>query len=898
MKGLIKVLLFLMVLLNILMLITASAVVDSEGVVVFHYHRHDDDYEGWELWIWTPNQEGRAHQFEAGDQLGAKVQLKVSDLDLNGATEIGFIVRKGDWEAKDVELDRFIDLTKMENGRLEAFLVEGDETIYEHESDIDLSPNLTTATFTSLTEIELTSSINFQDTEEVVVRNQWVEELEIKDVIFQGAKTFKVVLEEEIDLTESYLISKQGYKSAIPITLLGLFDSKIFHDAFYYEGNDLGFTYTQEATSFRLWAPTASQVVLKLYEEGSGANLIEAVQTQRDVQGTWTVTVPGDLNLIYYTYEVTVEGRTKEAVDPYARAVGVNGKRGMVIDLETTNPSNWSRENQPNFSGNPTDALIYELHMRDWSTHESSGITQVGKFLQFTEPGAIDHLTNLGVTHLHLLPVFDFVSVDETNLEEPQFNWGYDPLHYNVPEGSYATDPTRGEVRINEFKEMVHALNEKGIRVVMDVVYNHTGPTADSDFNKIVPGYYYRQDEFGHFSDGSGCGNETASDRGMMRRFIVDSVVYWATEYHIDGFRFDLMALHDIETMNEVRAALDKIDPSIVVYGEGWDAGGSALDPELAASKVNAAKVPGIAMFNDDLRDGVKGSVFVEDEAGFVNGNFSFASRVKFGIVGAVRHSQIDYELVARAGGSSLPWALEAAQSVNYVSAHDNHTLFDKLRLTLPDADLSTLKAMQKQANAIVLTAQGIPFLHAGVEMMRTKDFDENSYQSSDEINQLNWNWLDEHQDVFEYYQGLVALRGAHPAFRMSSQADIEEHLTFIDEVADGVIAFHLSNHANEDPASDIVVIHNATDKNQSVTLPKSGAWDLVVNGETAGVDPLEVIKGKAVTVTPHASFVLVANQIQEKNKNWLPTLIGIGAIVTITGVIAISYKKKIKNAQ
>ena len=541
-------------------------------------------------------------------------------------------------------------------------------------------------------------------------------------LVDQTGSTIVVLLKEDINLENSYTISKEGFKDAVEVSYTGLFDSEEFHDAFYYDGDDLGFTYSKDNTSFRVWAPTASKVILNLYEAGSGDNLIEKIDMTRDVKGTWVAEVSGDLNLTYYTYEVTVGNQTNEAVDPYARAVGVNGNRAMVVDLDLTDPENWAEDVAPEFSGNPTDAIIYELHMRDWSTHESSGLENVGKFLQFTEEGGTDHLTDLGITHLHLLPAFDHRSIDETNLDEAQFNWGYDPQNYNVPEGSYSTDPENGEVRINEFKQMVQSLHQNGVRVVMDVVYNHTGATADSDFNKIVPGYYYRQTTDGGFSNGSGCGNETASDRSMMRKFMIDSVTYWATEYNIDGFRFDLMALHDIDTINEIRNALTEIDPTIITYGEGWDAGGSALKPTEAALKIYASQMPGVAMFSDDIRDGIKGSVFNAEEPGFVNGQFTFDERVKFGIVGATEHSQIDYNRVALAGGASGPWATEAAQSINYVSAHDNNTLYDKLIATLPDADEETIKLMQKQANAIILTAQGVPFLHAGVEMMRTKD--------------------------------------------------------------------------------------------------------------------------------------------------------------------------------
>lgn len=880
----------------------ASLVTDEEAEVqVFvHYRRYDEKYKKWNIWGWIDGQEGISYSFDEEDDYGKIFKVNLKDLD--AANQFGLIMRKGDWETRDIDQDRFIDISKAVDGQLHVYLLEGDSTIYYNEADVDLTPRLASSTFKSLNKLTLTTSAPFEikndKSEGVEVHDSQGNIVELDQVMVDSAtSTLVVLLKDEIKLEDSYTISKEGFKEAIEVSYTGLFDSEEFNDAFYYEGDDLGVTYSKEATSFRVWAPTASKVVLKLYEEGSGDNLIKDVDMVKDVKGTWIVKVEGDLNLTYYTYEVSVSNQTNEAVDPYARAVGVNGERAMVVDLDLADPKNWVKDESPEFSGNPTDAVIYELHMRDLSSHFSSGIKNVGKYLQFTENGTtspeglatgVDHLVELGITHLHLLPAFDHRSIDETKLDEPQFNWGYDPQHYNVPEGSYSTDPDHGEVRINEYKQMVQSLHENGIRVVMDVVYNHTGATADSDFNKIVPGYYYRQNATGGFSNGSACGNETASDRGMMRKFIIDSVKYWATEYNIDGFRFDLMALHDIETMNEVREALNEIDPTIMVYGEGWDAGGSALAQNEAALKMYASQMPGIAMFSDDIRDGVKGSVFNAEEPGFVNGKLTFDERVKFGIVGATKHSDIDYSRVELAGGSRGPWATEAAQSINYVSAHDNNTLYDKLVATLPEADEDTIRLMQKQANAIVLTAQGVPFLHAGVEMMRTKDGDHNSYNASDEVNQIDWTWKSDNQDVFEYYQGLIDLRAAHPAFRMSAQEDIEANLSFFEYIPAGVIAFNLANNANGDSASDISVIHNATDSEQVITLPKSADWKLVANGEVAGTDVIEVVKGDSVTVTPHSSYVLlVDNSISTENESNQVLLIAGAALVVIAGTVA-----------
>ncbi len=882
---------------------------EADMQLYIHYRRYDESYKGWNIWGWLEGGEGLAYDFDTEDDYGVVSQINLKDIkDVN---KFGIIVRKGEWEAKDVDNDRFIDLSQAitENDKqvLHVYLLEGDEVIHYAEDEVDLTPRLSTATFTSLNKVMLTASIPFEqiDADAFTVVDSSGQTLEIDTVFVDDSRTkAAVLLKDEILLDETYEVSNKGYKSPLIATFDGLFDSDAFHDAFYYEGDDLGFTYSKDKTNFRVWAPTASEVSLNLYEQGDGDNLIETIPMTKDVKGTWIAEVSGDQHLTYYTYTVNVANQTNEAVDPYARAVGVNGNRAMIVDLDLTDPTNWSEDVSPEFSGEPTDAVIYELHMRDLSSHASSGISNVGKYLQFTETGTtspdgeatgLDHLKELGFTHLHLLPAFDHRSIDETKLDEPQFNWGYDPQHYNVPEGSYSTDPTKGEVRINEFKQMVQSLHDNGIRVVMDVVYNHTGATADSDFNKIVPGYYYRQDATGGFANGSGCGNETASDRSMMQKYIVDSVSYWAEEYHVDGFRFDLMALHDIETMNLVHDTLNAIDPSLIIYGEGWNAGGSPLPENEGAFKKYAAMMPGIAMFSDDIRDGIKGSVFDELSPGFVNGNLTMAERIKFGIVGATSHPQVDMKTVSLAGGSLGAWASEPGQSVNYASAHDNHTLFDKLSITNPDADEATLALMQKQANAIVLTSQGMPFLHAGVEMLRTKDGNHNSYNASDEVNQLDWSFKTENKAIVDYHSGLIALRAAHPAFRMTTTDEVAKNLVFFDELPVGVIGYNIGNNANGDTASDITVIHNATTDSQTITLPKEGNWQLVVNNEVAGTDAIKVLKGSSVSVEPHSSYVLMLDD-SLATSNSTPVVILLAALVAGSGVLY-GMKRKKKNA-
>ncbi len=642
-------------------------------------------------------------------------------------------------------------------------------------------------------------------------------------------------------------------------------DSERFAALYTYVGNDLGAYYSPTDTVFRLWAPTATEARVVLYLEGAGGKALGEYPMTRGDQGTWMVSVPGDRKNSYYTYKATVDGKQCEAVDPYAKAVGVNGQRGMVVDLPSTDPEGWAQDRRPPFE-RPTDAVIYELHVRDLSTSPTSGIDLPGKYLSFTQFGTrspegestgLDHLSELGITHVHLLPVFDFRSIDEQSQAGNRFNWGYDPLNYNAPEGSYATDPFDGNVRITEFKQMVAALHARGIRVVMDVVYNHTGLSGNSNLNLLVPGYYYRMNSAGGFSNGSGCGNETASERAMVRKLIVDSAVYWATEYHVDGFRFDLMGLHDIDTMNELRAALDRVDPSILLYGEGWTGGASPLSSLKAALKANAQQLdPRIALFCDDIRDGAKGSVFVASGRGYVNGHAGHKTDVMFGIAGSVQHPQIEYR---KATMSKVPWAAAPSQAVNYVSAHDNNTLWDKLRASQPEADEAELVRMNKLAAAIVFTAQGIPFFQAGEEFARSKNGDSNSYQSPDSVNQLNWSNKAAYRDLFAYYQGLIALRKAHPAFRLNTAEAVRESLFFLDTEPQ-ILAYTLSDHAGDDSSATIAVVLNVGKEAREVTLPSSG-WRIVADGQHAGVEALSVLTGDRLLAEPQTAYVLLSDK-------------------------------------
>jgi len=630
-----------------------------------------------------------------------------------------------------------------------------------------------------------------------------------------------------------------------------------------YEGTDLGVTYTSQQTSWRLWSPPATDVRLRLYEEGIGGQALKQIDLERDLKGTWQGALEGDWEGYFYTFQVRIGGKwLREAPDPYAPAVGVNGRRGMVVDLDTTDPEGWENDRRPPLA-QPTDIVIYELHIRDLSTHPSSGIQHRGKFLGLTETGAqnpqglstgLDHIKELGVTHIHLLPVFDFRSIDETRLQEAQFNWGYDPQNYNTPEGSYATDPYDGRVRIREFKQLVKSLHDNGLRVIMDVVYNHTGATQNSLFNQLVPGYYYRQDSLGRFSDASACGNETASERPMMRKFMVESLLYWAKEYHIDGFRFDLMGIHDIGTMNEIARQLHQLDSTIFLYGEGWAAGPSPLPEYQRALKRYTYHLDGIAAFSDDIRDGVKGHVFTPSGRGFASGKTGTKESIKFGLVGATDHPQIDYSKV---NYSDKPWAEHPCQSINYASAHDNHTLWDRLALSVPDASEAERIRMHLLANAIVLTAQGVPFLHAGVEMLRTKEGEENSFESPDSINQLDWNRKSTYREVFEFHRALIQLRKKHPAFRMMRQSQVAEQLEFLPTEEPNLLAFLLKNHANGDSWGNILVVFNGKREPEKMELPLEGPWTVVLEGEQVNEGGLYLYRRPELEIPASSAVIL-----------------------------------------
>jgi pullulanase len=633
-----------------------------------------------------------------------------------------------------------------------------------------------------------------------------------------------------------------------------------------YSGDDLEMMIDNKGTHFTLWSPQADEVKVLLYNTGANTAPYDSLSMQRGDNGTWRASVAEDLKGKFYTFRVKHHGAwLKETPGVWAKAVGVNGSRAAIIDFKDTNPVGWAEDKGPSIA-HITDAVIYEMHHRDFSVHPTSGIANKGKFLALTEPEThspfgdktgIEHLKELGVTHVHILPSYDYNSVDETNLLSNQYNWGYDPYNYNVPEGSYSTNPTNPATRIYEMKQMIKALHDAGIGVVMDVVYNHTADNDESNFSLTAPGYYYRHRADGTYSDASGCGNETASDRKQMGDFIVNSVKYWAKEFHIDGFRFDLMAIHDINTMSRVAAELKTINPSIFVYGEGWTAGDSPLPTSERALKENVAKMDGIAVFSDDIRDAIKGHYSDASDRGFATGKPGNEETVKIGIVAATAHPQVDY---SKGNNSKFAYATSPCQIINYVSCHDDLMLTDKLAKSMPGSTEAERQRAARLAQTIVFTSQGTPFMFAGEEIFRDKHGVHNSYKSPDSINAIDWTLKHTNREQFDYYQQLIALRKAHPAFRMTTAEDIAKHLVFDKTTQSNVLSYSLKDNANGDTWREIKLVFNGNSEAVSVKIPK-GEWTVIARDGKINVDGMGTLKGGTVTVEPTSALILAKSK-------------------------------------
>lgn len=827
-------------------------------ILKLHYHRADGDYTDWDVWLWEEGGDGAAYAFE--EENGEMVATKVIT---PGTTAVGFIVRTADW-TKDIDADQYIDIAEMVSGTVHVYVESGVEGYTkEYGEDAVTGTKLVKARYDGENTIEVSMTGEIEGDSAAAFSVKGAEgEIAVTQVMPGEKFSYQVTLAEPLLSTKNYNIIYEGneYKIVMP----DIYSTEKFENEYTYTGKDLGATWTKEKTTFKVWAPTAEAVKVNLYKEGTPDvdDRIEQLEMQQGEAGVWSVEKAGDLNGTYYTYEVTVGEETNEACDPYARTTGVNGKRAMVLDLEATNPEGWENDKDPHAGAPVTDAVIYELHVRDLSSDESSGIKNVGKFLGLTETGTktpggnatgLDHMKELGITHLHLLPFYDYGSVDEAQLDKAQFNWGYDPVNYNVPEGSYSTDPYHGEVRVKELKQTIQALHQNDISVVMDVVYNHVHNASEFCFNQIVPGYFSRIDEDGKYSNGSGCGNDTASERSMVKKYIVDSVCYWADEYHLDGFRFDLVGLLDTDTINEVVEEVHKTHPNVIFYGEGW-----TLDTRLTkegyhmATQLNSEKTPGFAYFSDTIRDLLKGHVFDTTEKGYVSGATGVEEEVEKCFMG-------------------MPdWCKTPSQSVNYVSCHDNLTLIDRISRATPGASREDRVKMNNLAAAIYMTSEGIPLLQAGEEMLRTKvksdgGFDENSYASSDAVNSLKWNTLDEEEyaKVYDYYKGLIAFRKAHPVLRLTTAEEVRENVIPVDGLEPNVTAFQIKGGANGETSDGMFVIFNPNTEATEVALPE-GVWDVCINGEQAGVGTIETITDGKAVVSPISAMVLVKGEVSE----------------------------------
>lgn len=637
--------------------------------------------------------------------------------------------------------------------------------------------------------------------------------------------------------------------------------------------------YSKVKTLFKLNAPTTvnldgmtgattqidkkKQVEIHIYEDGQGGKAIKTIKMKASGENRWEATVKGDLKGKFYTFDIG-KGETPGV---FAKAVGVNGMRGAIVDMAETNPQGWKNDQRPEIQS-PADLVIYEMHRRDFSIDASSGLKNKGKFLALTEPKAIEHLKSLGVNAVHILPSFDYASVDETKLDTPQYNWGYDPKNYNVPEGSYSTDPYNPVTRIKEFKQMVQALHKAGIRVILDVVYNHTFNIDHSNFQLTYPDMYYRKTADGKYSDGSGCGNETASEKPLMREFMLESVKYWIDEYHIDGFRFDLMGVHDIETMQQIRAEVNKIDPSIYIYGEGWSAGSCAYPVDKLAMKANAQQLNGIAAFSDDMRDALRGPFSDDHKGALLAGIPGEEESLKFGIVGGIAHPQVD---MTKVNYDKKPWTNNPTEQISYVSCHDDMCLVDRLKASIPSLTDKNIPEKERTAELIridqlaqtaVFTSQGVPFILSGEEMLRDKKGVHNSYNSPDSINHLDWNNLQRYPQLFAYYKNLIQLRKNHPAFRLATGDKVRQHLEFLPAVnskdvkQDCLVGFLLKDLQGIDAWKTIVVIYNFNKEAKEMAIPEGNYTIACCNG-TIDETGLGEVSGKEVLVDGQSALIL-----------------------------------------
>ncbi len=827
----------------------------AKTVLIVHYHRYDGNYSGWNLWIWPHKPvslPGAAYQFSGKDDYGPYAIVKFD----KKYTSLGFIVRLDDWKAKDVSVDRFASIPP--SGVAEIWVVQGQHDWYTNPNEIDISPRALGCFLNSLTKIDafLTNDIDtkqWKDNVKVVIGNsKWP----IKEVVpaIPGDVTRTNYIEIELakplspfDVSKDMILKIKGFSPATIYAYKALNDS-VFH----YDGQ-LGSIYSKDSTTFKVWSPVSKEVKLLLYKNASDSIPYATYEMKRNEAGVWSVKVNGNLNGVYYLYEFNSYGKIRKAPDIYCYAADMYNRKSMVIDLTKTDPKGWNGDNYVGLK-HQTDAIIYEMDVRDFTSLKSSGLPKIyrGKYLGLTVhgtnydgiPTGIDHLRSLGITDVHLMPIQDFWN-------EPfgQYNWGYVTYLFNVPEAQYSTLPSSPTATVKQVKEMVLALHKTNIGVIMDVVYNHTsGVGKYSPFDQSVPYYYYRIDRKGTYLNQSGVGNTIATENYMARKFILDSLKYWVRQYHIDGFRFDLLGLYDPQTVKEIVKQLRELNPRIILYGEPW--GGWGVTPLFSKGDQKGMH---LAVFNDNLRDGIIGSVFDPTAKGFIEGMRKNVI-IERGVVGEIEYNSL-----------ISGFAQNPDETVNYVTSHDNYTLWDRISAAEPRWTLQQKKAAQKFANAIILTSQGVPFLAGGVEFARTKEGNGNSYNAGDAVNGFDWSRLRTFKDVNEYYKGLITLRRTHPAFRMVDPKEIKKHIVFFPKqyrqitkylrMPLAVVAYEIKGNANGDSWRNILVVYNGETKPFEFTLPK-GKWHVVVNAEKAGVETLKVVSSK-IELSPTSAYVL-----------------------------------------
>lgn len=918
--------------------INASALEQETHSIQVHYHRSDGDYSKWDLWIWskTPNGNGQAKSFVNTDEFGGCTDpILLTSLTSNNtkSTEVGLIYRLPDWSKQSGDIIVSVPKTSRE-GIFHAYLIDGANEALTVAPKAGQISNANMISSNKVKAKVFLGNVSFTKDNIKVLEDS--KEKTITDFsVNKSNEEITVTLQDNVDLTKllqfEVTINNETYIATIGTA--GLYDTEDFKNAFTYEGDDLGAIVSEDdsKTTFKLWAPTSTKVVLNIYNfgtpssyEGGSDEVIKNVEMNKGDKGVWYYEANADYHGKYYTYTVTNSAGTNETIDPYAKACGVNGIRGMIVDFERINPEGWEYGKRADSISKRSDANIYELHVRDYTKDETWGGTPAnsGKFLGLSESGTyyeqdgvkystgLDHLKELGVTNIQIMPFYDQATVDES-VNEPSYNWGYDPLNYNCLEGSYSSNPFDGFVRIKEFKQMMMALTEAGIRVNMDVVYNHTARSSNSNFQFIVPGYYHRMTSDGGFSNGSGCGNEIASERPMVRKFILDSTEFLYTEYNLSGYRFDLMELIDKTTMQMVYDQLREIDPLTLVYGEPWTGGTSALQDGEGTNKATVKYIVskdendnitgGVGYFNDDTRDGIVGRVPSPSTPGFVQADgVSFKSDayyrgIKFGITGGTE----------RGFATASNYVYDASQTINYVSCHDNNTLWDKLRLSTNvnswkyDEKWEIVRMMNKQADTIVFFSEGIPFIQEGQEFLRSKPkaegigsgtiYDNNSYCSPDSVNKVRWNLKAENSDVFNYYKDLYKFRAEHESFKLTFAEEISEKLTFIDDKNTAnktSIIYRIQN--DNDTYGDMIIIHNVAEV-ATFDLPE-GKWKVVFN-ESGIVEKPEVVTG-SIKLKFNQSVVLVnASSIKKASskgcaKTSTDIIMLFSAIALVTSVI------------